>query len=170
MSVTANERKQRDQERWTLDLALDMPDLEPPALLWAVFDHDPVPGFEASLRKMLDDHRGRLAETEDEEAKRIVRNAYLQVHWNGQFREVMGDKVYLLGSAPNRSDSYASNEPDGTNWFATKAVEVNGDLLSWCLRIDVTTGSRSAVRFGRNNVFDLAAGYDRIMADASHED
>ena len=163
MSISENEIEKWKRDSWLVNLALDMPDLVPPAVVWAVFDEDPVPGFEASLRKNLDYHRRKLEEAASEEGKRIERNSSLQVHWNRQFRQATGDRVYLLGSAPNRSDCFSSNGPDGLKWFATKIVEIKGDPVCWCLPTEVRTGSQVDVWFNRSNVFDLASIYDRIM-------
>lgn len=164
-----NEMERWKRDFWRVNLALDMPDLVPPAVVWAVFDEDPVPGFEGTLRKDLDYHRRKLEEAGDPEEKRIARNVFLRVGWNHQFRQVTGDRVYLLGSAPNRSDCFSSNGPDGRKWFATKVVEIRGEPACWCLPVQVSISSEVDVQFDRSNQLDLARIYDRIVgSDTPH--
>ena len=152
---------------WRMTLNLDTPNLVPPAVQWAVLDKDPVPGFKARVKKMQGYHRKQLESAVGEAGKELVRSSQMTVCWDLGFKEVTGDKVYLLTSAPGVSHSLSSNAPDGNKWVVTKIVQIKGKPVCWCIPVEVKRGEEIEVTLTEDEVFDLEAVFDKTMREPS---
>ena len=90
----------------------------------------------------------------------------MTVAWDLGFRDVTGDKLYLLISAPFAVQTMSSNGPDGKKWIVTKTVRVKGKPVCWCLPVEVKRGESVHVTLTEENAFDLDAAYDKAMKAA----
>jgi len=153
--------KDKQEEMWRIEIALDMPDSDPLVLQWAVFDKDPVPGFKDRVVRRRDYQLKHEQEAKDSAERKMLRWAGMKPNWDYGFKNVTGDKVYLLKSV---SDSYfASNAPDGKKWIVTKIVWINGEPVCWCLPIEVEKGKKIEITLNKDNVFPLTETYDKVM-------
>lgn len=152
-----------DHLAWQMLLVLDTPNLVPPAVQYAVFDKDPIPGFRANLKRMKPYHAKQLERDKSEADRKLSRSTYLSVNWDNSFKEVTGDQVYLLTAAPGVRHSISSNSQDGKKWVVTKIVRIKGEPVCWCLPVETKTGERIKVKFTEVNAFDLDSVYEDTM-------
>jgi len=155
--------KQWKAQNWFVDIKLNAPNLAPPAVQWAIVEHDPVPEFKGRLTKMRDFNRKQLNEAADPNREAFVRASQMSVHWDLGFRTVTGDELYLLVSAPGHSQALSSDKAAGKKWLFTKVVLIGGTPVCWCIPIHVELGKVSRVVLTETNTFDLENTYDEVM-------
>jgi hypothetical protein len=148
---------------WRISLSLDTPNLVPPAVQYAVFDKDPISSFKASLRRMQSYHQEELQEAKTEAKRKLARSIFLKIHWDLGFKEITGDKVNLVISVPDTSQSLSSNSQDGKKWIVTKIRWIKGEPVCWCLPAETKSGERIEVVLTEKNAFNLEAVYDDVM-------
>jgi outer membrane lipoprotein-sorting protein len=164
-------KEQFHQATWQMGINLDAPNLVPPAVQWAILDKDPVPGFKAGVKRMQGYHQAQLAQAKTEAQKELERNDQMTVIWDLGFREVTGDRLYLLTSTPGTSHGMSSNSQAGKKWIVTKIVQIKGKPVCWCLPVEVKTGESIEVSLTEDNRFDLGAAFDdALQADKKVED
>jgi hypothetical protein len=150
---------------WGIALSLDVPGLEPPAVQWAILDHDPLPGFKARVQKLRSLYRRQLERGGS--PRDIIRSVQMRNGWDSGFKEVTGDQLYLLTSAPGvpGSHNFSANTPDGRKWIVTKIVGIKGKLVCWCVPVEVKKGEQVQVSLTDGNRFDLGAAFDDAMRE-----
>ncbi len=167
-SLSASEREEIEQWRkrtWQLGIELDMPDLKPQAVQFAIFEKDPVPGFYAEVKSMRKHDREQLDKAASEARKKQVLDILMTVGWDSGFREVTGDELYLL----TRANTISSNSTGGKRWVVSKTVQIDGKPVCWCIPVEVETGKEVKVTLDKDNVFDLRAAYDKAMKEPADE-
>jgi hypothetical protein len=161
------------QESWRIIISLDMPDLIPPVVQYAVFDEDPTPEFEKTLRINRKLQSKFLDAAKSPAEKTMIQNAFFESNWNFVFKKVTGDQVSLLVSAAYikeatglyRMSSVGSNGPAGKKWIVTKIVQIKDKPICWCLPLDTEIGKDVTVVLNKQNVFDLAGVYNKAMGE-----
>jgi hypothetical protein len=168
-SVSADDREVERvmNSTWRMDVDLDTPKLKPPAVQWTVLDKDPVPGFRSRVGSMRGYHRKRLAQAENESEKEMIRSSQMRVSWDLGFKQVTGDKVYLMTSARS---SLGSNSPDGKKWIVTKVVDIKGKPVCWCIPVKVKTGESIEITLTEDNQFDLESAFDKAMEKSTEDE
>jgi hypothetical protein len=167
-SVSAQDKDVENWERstWRITLKLDTPNLVPPAVQWTVLDKDPVPGFGARVKQMQGYHKKQLEGVDDKAKKELIRSSQMTVDWDLGFKEVTGDHVYLVTSAPGVHHVLGSNAPGGKKWVVTKIVQIKGNPVCWCLPVTVETGRETQVTLTENNMLDLESAFDKAMGES----
>lgn len=170
-STRADEKQIEQWKRstWRMGIALHAPHLVPPAVQWAVMDHDPLPGFAARVKQVKSQAMDQIDKAGDEEEKETARTASMTVSWDLGFKDVKGDNLYLLTSAPIQATVISSNGPDGKKWIVTKTVRIKGKPACWCLPVEVKTGREVHVTLSEDNLFDLASTYEKAMGKTGRE-
>jgi len=170
VTTTAQDKDIEGWQRstWQITLNLDTTNLVPPAVQWTILDKDPVPGFRARLKKMQAHHRKWLERADDEAKKELIRSSQMTAIWDLGFKDVTGDKVYLLTSAPGVSHNLSSNGPDGKKWIVTKVVRIKGQPVCWCIPTEVKTGNQIEVTLSEKTVFPLEAVYGKVMREQNN--
>lgn len=138
---------------WVVEVTLDSPDLKTPAVQWAIFSEDPVQQYRATLKRI----RNALSNPTENTGAATRTKAQMIAAWDGVFKAVTGDRVNLLTTAPQ---GWSSDSEDGPRWIATKTVNIRGEPVCWCERIDAQKGASFVISFTPNNRFDLRAGLD----------
>ncbi len=144
-------------ETWRLAISIDDSQRVRSAVQYGIFDTDPVPGFKARFKSVV-----RYLQGQDTPANTIEKRAssLASACWDLSFKEVTGDRVYLVVRSPNATDVlHGSNSSDGKKWLVTKITEVNGKPVCWCVPIEVQTGRQIEVVLSENNMFDLTSAY-----------
>ena len=152
-------------ETWRMSMSLQGQVLATPAVQWAIFDYDPVPGFEARTKKTQWIYREQLRKAESEAAREDTRKEWMTLQWDSAFKEIPGDRLNLL-----TSDSHhpiKSIGPDGKKWIATKVVMAKGKPTCWCIPVEVKYGEEIPVTLTDTNVFDLGSAFDRTLQEAA---
>jgi len=152
---------------WVLQISLDSPDLVPPAVQWALLDHDPVPEYKNRIAKSRAFNAKRLSEAKSESRMRIERGAQMSVAWDRSFRSVTGDQVHLLTSAPGVTQALSSDEGEGPRWIVTKTVSIHGEPVCWCIPIETQLGANLDIKLKEKNRFDLLGVYESAMREGS---
>lgn len=151
---------------WRIDIKLDMPDLEPHAVQYAIFDTDPIPGFMKRVLMVRDFYHQKMDEAKDEDERQMWIHSGMRVAWDNGFEVVTGDLVYLLiGDA-----GYASTGPVGKKWIATKVVHIGGKPTCWLIPIEVKVGDDIDVVLNRDNTFDLVGLFEEAMAQEPQQE
>jgi len=153
---------------WHLELTLELPELTPPAVPWAVFDEDPLPGFVERLERRPKTPATAL-QAASEQQKELARKACISVNWDLAFRKITADELYLLTPAPRGTYSYCTNGPAGRKWIVTKTVTVKGKPFCWCVPVETKGAKEISVVLRQKNITDLTAIYDEVMNSPSQE-
>ncbi len=135
----------REWERttWRVSILLDDSSLDLPAVQFAVFRSDPVPGFTKNFREFS----ARMkADGKDVYTDEI---SMLSVTWDSLFAKVTGDDLYLL--VQGEANVLSSNDTDGRIWLVTKSSGRNGEPLVWVIPVDVKTGTGIDVKLTEEN-------------------
>ncbi len=155
---------------WRINAALNMPDLDPEAVLVAIMDSDPLERYREALRKSLDILRQQVARETDPLQRELVRKAQMTSTWDRLFSAVPGDQVYLL-TAPRRKDgeiqvrtlAFASNAPAGRKWFVSKIAYLKDHPVCWSIPLDTETGKAVDAHLKPDNTLDLQKQFDAIV-------
>lgn len=169
-SLSAAEKadiKRWQGETWQMGIDLDMPSLEPQAVQYAILDDDPMPAFTAQVKRMREHNRQQLEKADNEARREQLRVIQMTVAWDQGFKNVTGDKLYLLAKRP---DGYSktgmmSNAPGGKKWIVTKTVQIDGKPVCWCIPVEVAKGKNIDVTFDKSNTFDLRGVYANAMKE-----
>jgi beta-lactamase regulating signal transducer with metallopeptidase domain len=153
----------RQTETWRLPISLQASNLVPSAVQWAIFDKDPVPGFKSRFLKLQGIYQEQLKGTANEAAREEKRNGWLTVLWDSGFKEIPGDRLYLL--TPDNPHSFMSNAPDGKKWIVTKVQKAKGKPVCWCIPVEAKYGEATKVALTDKNVFDLRAAAESALRE-----
>ena len=152
-------------ETWRMSMSLEGAGLATPAVQWAIFDEDPIPGFEARTKKRQWVYREQLRRAENEAAREDTRSEWMTMQWDSAFKEIPGDRLNLLTS--DTHDPIKSSEPDGKKWIATKVVMAKGKPTCWCMPVEVKYGEEIKVTLTDKNVFDLGSVFANALQEAA---
>lgn len=148
------------KDLWVINVKLDVPALEPHAVVHTFCDYDPVPRFRNNVATMSSFYKERIEQAADRESGEKIRRAGMTSNWNRVFEGVTGDQVGLLTD----KTSYASNAPaPGKKWIVTKATVLDGEPASWCVSVQPVIGREVDVVLNRDNRFELAKTFDEAM-------
>jgi hypothetical protein len=119
-------------------------------------DQDPVPGFTARIKRVRHLWEPQLRQTKDEH-KMIAA-------WDFGFRQVTGDRLYLLTSGVLSSPcGVCSNGADGKKWLVTKVASVDAEPVCWSIPVAVRLGGTSEVTLTDENTFDLSGAHQTAL-------
>ncbi len=158
LSPAENEDMKRLQsEFWQLRIDMDVPSLAPQAVLYAIFDKDPVAAFTAHVKKTESYRRQQLEKADNDARREQLRDIDMSGSWDIGFKEVSGDRVGLLTKRPGARSggTSSSNTPAGKRWIVTKTVQIDGKPVCWCIPVEVKRGELTTVTLSENNQFDL---------------
>lgn len=152
---------------WTIELELDMPELIPAAVIWAVFDEDPRPEYKHRLEKLKDPYSQALEGIEDAEQIFFWKRGQMCASWNLGFREITGDKVYLLTKVPENGIQYslASTSNPGKKWIVSKYVHIDDKPVCWVIPVEVEIGKTIEIVFSEDNLYDISEIYNEVMGE-----
>ncbi len=152
--------KKVQAETWRIQLRLDMPDLDPQAVQYAIFDHDPAPEYSAKIKRMRKLNLQQLKNTDTKSWKELVTYCQMKVDWDNCFAKLSAVEVNLL---TNRGTTLGSNAPAGKKWVVTKCVDINSRPYCWSIPVEVTIGKQVSVTLDKHNTFDLQTPYNAAM-------
>jgi hypothetical protein len=152
-------------ETWRMGMSLQASKRLPSAVQWAIFDHDPVPAFVARIKELRWLYREQLRAAKNEAAREEIRKGWITVQWDSGFKEIRGDRLYLLQS--DQPHPLTSNGPDGKKWIVTKVRMTKGKPVCWCMPVDLKYGEEIKVTLTDKNVFDLGSAADRALRAAA---
>jgi beta-lactamase regulating signal transducer with metallopeptidase domain len=155
----------RHYETWRIAMHLEASKQLPSAVQWAIYDQDPVPAFKARFKKLRGIYQEQLRGAATEAAREDKRKGWMAVQWDWGFKEIPGDRLYLLTS--DDPHPFESNGLDGKKWIVTKARKTKGKLVCWCLPVAVKYGEETKVTLTEKNDFDLGAAVDSAMRDTA---
>ncbi|MBP7053790.1 MAG: hypothetical protein KBE65_22490 [Phycisphaerae bacterium] len=151
-----------EEATWTLEQSLDMPELDPPAVQWAIVDENPLSDFIQRLEKNRRGLATRVNVATDRQ-RDAVRYAQISVNWDIGFRKITADNLYLLTPAPRGTFSLRANTPAGTKWVVTKVVTIDKKPFCWCVPIEAKGGRSIPVVLNKESILDLTQVYDKVM-------
>jgi hypothetical protein len=160
-------------DAWKLHPVLSVPKLFPPAVLFSLFDSDPLEKYKEALERLSQRALDKQADPPPGVDPQIFQQSKLIVAWDTVFQEIPGNKVGLLYQNPEQSRGSGdadkqgggqmvwvgimSNAPAGPKWFVTRAAQLGGQPVCWCIRIDVEKGKTSEVVLTAENMTVLGA-------------
>ncbi len=152
-------------ETWRLQLRLEMPNLDPQAVLYAVFDHDPAVDYKSQVKQLRILNLQQLAGVDSKLWKEQYRAIQMKIDWDSCFAKLSGADVNLL---TNRGIVVSSNQSAGKKWVVTKCVDTDSHPYCWSIPVEVTIGNQAFVTLDKNNTFDLQTPYDAVMNEPNH--
>jgi beta-lactamase regulating signal transducer with metallopeptidase domain len=150
---------------WRMAVSLRATNQLPSAVQWAIVDHDPVPAFKARLKKLRWIYREQLRRAKNGAAKENTRKGWMTVQWDSGFKEISGDRLYLLTS--DHLHPLTSNGPDGKKWVVTKVRMTKGKPVCWCVPVELKYGEEVKVTLTEKNVLDLGAAIDTALREGA---
>ena len=87
--------KRWQSETWQMTVDLDMPNLKPQAVQFAILDKDPVPDFIATIKRMKKNSLKQLEKADNKARKEQLNDITMIVSWDSGFKNVSGDRLYL---------------------------------------------------------------------------
>lgn len=145
---------------WVLHLKLDMPELDPHVVQYALFNHDPIPDFRVRVQNYGRFYYQMIEAIDAEEKKQSLYRAGLRSRWDEIFEDISGDKVYLL-----RGKGSASSNVPGKRWVVTKIADVDGRLICWCVPVELKIGEEMTVTLDKGNIFDISEVFDESLVE-----
>ncbi len=160
-ATTDKEMEEMDQKvTWRMHIKLDMPELEPHAVQYAILDEDPIPRFEKRVQIVKDFYRKNMEEAKDEKERQMWFHSGMRVSWNDCFEVVTGAMLFLLTD----DAGYSTTGPAGKKWIATKVVHIEGKPICWLIPVEVEVGDEIEVVLNKDNIFDLAGLFEEAMS------
>ena len=144
-----------------MSLDLNMPNLEPKAVQYAIFEKDPVPAFLAEIKRMQRFNRQELEKEATEAGKEDLRRIQMHISWDRGFKDITGDRLLLLAT---RSGGIF---PAGKKWIVTKVAHIKGKPVCWCIPVEPKRGELINITLDESNTFDLQSAYDKAMQEDS---
>ncbi len=155
---------------WHIRPALNMPDLDPDAVQFAVLDSDPIQSFRKSLVQNRETFRKTLEAEPDPNRRNLLKTSQVTTTWDQLFKATTGDQIYLLTpSQSKRNQSLArtllisSNAPAGRKWVTTKVAYRDQQPICWCIEVDTAIGREIQVELRSENSVHLKQLYDQFM-------
>ncbi len=148
------------RDYWVLRLKLDMPELDPNVVQYALFDHDPIPNFRVRVKNYSKFYYHMIERLETEDEKRNLYQAGLKYRWDEGFEDISGDKVYLL-----KGEASTSSNVPGRRWVVTKITILDGIPICWCIPVELTIGDEVIVNLDKNNIFNLLEVFDEALVE-----
>lgn len=162
-AVSDEEKAEFEKTHWQLDLELDTPELTTNAIMWAIFDEDPIPMYKQRLEKLKDIYSKALEIEENEAQLYYIKEAQMHASWNFGFAKILGDKVYLLTTVLDHG--FSSNSSGGKKWIVSKYVFIDGKQFCWVIPIEAEMGKTIKVVFSKDNLYDVSEIYNEVMEE-----
>lgn len=160
-AISDEEMAEYEKTAWTLDIKLDMPELAPAAVMWALFDENPIPAYKESLVNLKDIYNQLYESENDEEQLPYIQQAQLKASWSTCFIKIPGDKIYLLTSVLHHSLTSKTNP--GKRWIVTRLRFIDGEPICWMIPIELEIGSTIEVVLSKENMFDLTELFNSVI-------
>jgi hypothetical protein len=154
----------RQLETWRIIINLQPSDRLPSAVQWAICDKDPVPAFKARIQQFQAFYQNQLKEAPNQAAREEKRKGWLSVEWDSGFKEIPGDRLYLLTS--DHPHPLISNAADGKKWIVTKIRMIKGKPVCWSIPVELKYGETIKVTLMDKNLFDLGGAADSALREA----
>lgn len=155
---------------WQIRPTINMPQLDPEAVQFAVLDSDPIEDYRKSLMRNGDGFRKEVGDEKDSKRREQLKRTQMTTTWDLLFKATTGDLVYLLvPSRSKRNDSLAraflisSNDQPGRKWLTTKIAYRDGSPICWSIPVDTIIGKSVDVELKTDNLLDLQKLYDEVI-------
>jgi peroxiredoxin/outer membrane lipoprotein-sorting protein len=148
------------RDYWVLHLKLDIPELDPSVVQYALFDHNPIPDFKVRVQHYSRFYYQMIEHVGTEEAKQNLYQAGVKYRWDEAFEDISGDKVYLLKG----EGSMSSSMPERL-WVVTKITTLHGTPICWCIPVELTIGDEVTVKLDKNNIFNLLEVFNEALVE-----
>ena len=150
---------------WEVTLELDMPELTPEVVQFALFDTDPALEYERELTNQRRRASTKTITSIYEDPQAALRHALDMrkcILWNRLFMKVTGHDVYLLvgNTLSDAMFSISSNATGKIKWLATRTYGSPSSPMCWCVPFEARAGSSVSVTLDRYNVLDLNALFE----------
>ena len=170
-------RKEWERTTWRVSPRLDTDDLAPCAVQYAIIDADPVERLRTEIARSE-----TIAPVDRADEAEAVRQGRREAAWESIFRDVPGDRVYLLEDygLPEATDPAAStatrsfvsvlissNDAEGQKWLVTKVLRAGGRRLVWSVPFQARRGHLTTIVLRESNASDLDAAYPPPHAGAA---
>ena len=155
---------------WQTLPVLHMPELHPEAVQFAMFESDPIEDYRKILIQSRDRFRRELRDEEDSKQRELLKRAQMTGTWDGLFKSIAGDRVYLLVPSRSRTNEsltrvtvISSNSPEGRKWLTTKIGCRDNMPTCWCIPVETAIGNSVQVELRNENAFDPQNLYDELI-------
>lgn len=159
IACRANPEKEKSylkDDRYVVVLTLETKTLKPPAVVYAVFEQDPMLLFKKDLTKSKDWYETAIKKSEKGKEKFII-NSTISCAWDRGFKLVSGRDVNLLCGTPwsVMLNNPAEKGKEKTIYLATKATYANiGEPIFWYFPIKIKAGEEREIVLTDKNSFN----------------
>jgi len=158
------------ESTWQIRPVLNMPELDPEAVQFALLESDPIKEYKTSLQQNRERFRREIEEEMDPSKKGMIRRIHMTVTWDRVFRTAHGDEVYLLVPSRSRKNQslfratvLSSSDSNGQRWLTTKITTIGDTPVCWCIPVQAAVGGSMLVELRKENVFDLQSLYREFV-------
>lgn len=160
-SQEKTEKIKRDY--WSLSVSLDVPELKPQALQYAVVDFDPIAQFKIKLRSRANFLWNMISKSATEEEKKKHIKFDINYYWGAIFEKIDGSHLYMMGN----KTSFSSYEQKPRKWFITKTTQLNENPICWCILLNPVIGNDTSITLTKENLCDLTDAFNEVMREAA---
>ncbi len=146
-------------DMWLVSIELDVSELDPHAVQYAFFDHDPIPGFVKRVKGGTKIYFALQERGETEKQKHKYRLVAFRRSWDDAFADLSGDKVYLL----SKGGAMSSNAPPAKQWIVTKMIDLDNEPLCWCISVQPEFGKVLSIRLNKDNAYNVSEEFDKAI-------
>jgi peroxiredoxin/outer membrane lipoprotein-sorting protein len=148
----------------SINVVLDMPDLDPQVVQFAYFDFDPIPAVKERAKSYVRTYNDYIKRHNTDEAKEEFRNIYTRFMWDDAFKEINGNDVQILTKS---GAGFGSNVADKKLWVVTKVREINDEPICWCIQVIPEIGKEITVTLSKATAYDVSKDFDNALTEAN---
>lgn len=156
-SQEKTEKIKRDY--WSLSVSLDVPELKPQALQYAIVDFDPIAQYKVKLKGRAQFLLNMFSKSTNEEEKQKRIKSSMNYYWDAIFDKIDGTQLYMMGD----KTSFSSNEQIQRKWFITKITKLNENSICWCIPFYPVAGYDTSITLTKDNLCDLTEAFYEVM-------
>jgi hypothetical protein len=158
----------QSNEAWGLHPILEVPNDYPPAVMFTLLDHDPIPAFSKLLKEHATNDGRDRSRRPITPAQALIQEAFVFAAWDKLFLDVPDKQlawVYrnegklapseITGAEPTLVVLLKSTQPAGKKWLVTRPSWIEGKAVSWCIPVEVALGKTVDVRLNPQNTLAL---------------
>jgi hypothetical protein len=167
-SIVSISTRSLQKHTWRIHPHLDVEDLQPPVVLFSIFDEDPRAGYEERLKSIAS--TALVPGSQEIADTREFKRARPAVTWDFLFNDVPGNMMSMVfqecarektrrgrervsrSGASEFATVVVSNAPTGRKWLVTRATHLGEKTVSWCLPVEVRPGTVRHVRLTKRNM------------------
>jgi hypothetical protein len=160
LAITFSGCAQQDMFKWEARITFDLPILNPEAIQIAWLDFNPKEKFIKNFNEMRLNKNLQALKLNSEIS--LKNYALDEVTWNDLFKEIKGNKMYLLTkSGIVYSEGNDTLKQKTKKWLVSKVFFINEKPYCYSIAIEIVNNSKIEIKLNRENMILLTEIYTK---------